>query len=97
MKPAASRPLCLQHLEALGKAPGALRHEGGISSASRPQKYTCDEAALYAVKFRENQHRDGKGIFTEEVVARVGRLIGAPVARVELVRVSEELTNTLRS
>jgi hypothetical protein len=46
----------------------------GLQTATRPQKFTCDDNGLYAVKFAENKHGDGKGIFTEHVVALAGRL-----------------------
>ena len=69
----------------------ALRHEGGIPTATQPQKYACDDASLYLVKFCENGHGNGHGIFAEEVVALAGRLIGAPVPQVDLVHVSNEL------
>src|SRR5437879_5663305 len=69
----------------------ATAHEGGISTASCPQKYKCSDNRLYAVKFKQNNHGDGKAIFNEQAVAALGGLIGAPVAAVELVRVSQAL------
>lgn len=72
-----------------------LRHEGDGPSASRPQRYLCDDGAVYSVKFRENQHGDGRGIFAEQVVSLGGRLLGAPVAQVDLVHVSEDLVAQL--
>jgi hypothetical protein len=74
----------------------AIRHEGGIGTASSPQKFLCDDNALYAVKFSGNNHGDGKAIFTEQVVGLAGKLIGAPVAAVELVEVASALTDALR-
>lgn len=58
----------------------AITHAGGFTSATRPQKFICDNGELYVVKFSGNNHGDGRGIFTEQVVALAGRLIGAPVA-----------------
>src|SRR5712691_1419694 len=74
------------------------RHDGGLGTASKPQKFICDNEDLYLVKFTQNQHGDGRAIFTEQVVGRVGVLIGAPVAHVALVEVPApiiaELLNT---
>jgi hypothetical protein len=64
---------------------------GGLTSASRPQKLRCDDGNLYAVKFRSNPYGNGRAIFTEQVVALLGQLIGAPVPEVRLVRVTDEL------
>jgi hypothetical protein len=47
------------------------------------------------VKFRENAHGDGRGIFNEQVVALAARLIGAPVPHVELVDVAQALVDGL--
>jgi len=69
----------------------AITHAGGFTSATRPQKFICDNGELYVVKFKENMHGDGRGLFTEQVVAIAGRLIGAPVADVELVEVAHPL------
>jgi len=74
----------------------AIRHDGGLTSASKPQKFTCDDNELYAVKFLQNQHGNGRAIFNEQVVALTGRLIGAPVPVVELVEVSPALADALR-
>jgi len=68
---------------------------GGLTSASRPQKLRCDDGNLYAVKFRGNPYGNGRAIFTEQVVAVLGRLIGAPVPDVRLVRVTDELLSLL--
>lgn len=73
----------------------AQRHDRGLTSASRPQLFQCDDGNLYAVKFRNNQHGDGRAIFTEQVVGLLGRLIGAPVPEVRLVNVTAELLASL--
>jgi hypothetical protein len=69
----------------------AKRFDGGLPSASKPQKFICDDQLLYAVKFAQNAHGDGHGIFSEQLVGRAGRLIGAPVPEVALVEVSAAL------
>lgn len=73
----------------------ATRHGGGIDTATKPQKFTCDDNRLYAVKFIQNEHGDGKGAFNEQVIGTIGALIGAPVAPVELVRVPQQLIDEL--
>jgi hypothetical protein len=69
----------------------ARRFDGGLPSASKPQKFICDDDLLYAVKFTQNAHGDGHGIFSEQLVGRAGGLIGAPVPDVALVEVSAGL------
>lgn len=74
------------------------RHDGGIPTATRPQKVFCGEKEeLYAVKFAQNTHGDGRGIFTEQLVARLGQLLSAPVPEVALVEVSVELNDVIRA
>src|SRR6266702_4238299 len=73
----------------------AQRYAGGLTSASRPQKFECDDGNLYAVKFRGNPHGNGRAIFTEQVVGLLGRLVGAPVPEVRLVSVTAELLASL--
>jgi hypothetical protein len=75
----------------------ATRHDGGIGSASKPQKFKCSDNRLYAVKFKQNTHGDGKGIFNEQVATALGQLLGAPVAPVELVRISQGLADELNA
>ncbi len=75
----------------------ATRHGGGIPSATCPQKFVCDDNRLYAVKFKENGHGDGRGIFNEQVVALLGALLGAPVAFVALVQVPQALVDELNA
>jgi hypothetical protein len=67
------------------------KHIESLNSASKPQKFQCDDSALYAVKFLGNPDGNGRAIFTEQVTALLGRLIGAPVAEVRLVRITAEL------
>lgn len=49
------------------------------------------------MKFAQNQHGDGKAIFTEQIVAGLGRLLGAPVADVALVQLPEALVDELNA
>lgn len=63
-------------------------------SASAPQKFECgDDDDLYAVKFRNNKHGDGRALVAEHVAGRCGALIGAPVAEVALINVGEHLVS----
>jgi hypothetical protein len=74
----------------------AVEHAGGIGTATNPQKFYCGERKeLYVVKFAQNGHGDGRGIFTEQVVALLAALLEAPVPRVELVNVSQSLIDLL--
>ena len=75
----------------------AKRHDGGLTTASRPQKFTCeeDENELWLVKLAGNTHGGGKGIFNEQVAGLAGRLLAAPVAGVALVRVPQALAEAL--
>lgn len=73
----------------------AQRHDGGLGSATRPQKFTCSDDALYAVKFIQNNHGDGRGVFNEQVVALCGALIDAPVPRVEAIEVPASIAAAL--
>jgi len=69
----------------------AQEHIERLQSASKPQKFRCDDGELYAVKFLGNPDGDGRAIFTEQITALLGRLIGAPVPEVRLVSVTAEL------
>lgn len=73
----------------------AVRHEGSWGSACKPQRFTCDDGALYSVKFIQNRHGDGRGAFNEQVVALCGELIGAPVPPVRLVEMPSALTDVM--
>jgi hypothetical protein len=73
----------------------AREHQGGHQTASRPQRFRCDDGQTYSVKFMQNQHGDGRAIFTEQVIGLLGALLGALVAPVELVRVPDELAAAL--
>jgi hypothetical protein len=64
---------------------------GSLTSASQPQKFRCDDGRLYAVKFRNNGHGDGRAIFTEQVVGLLAQHIDAPVPEVRPVQVTGEL------
>jgi hypothetical protein len=73
----------------------AVQFVESLPSASRPQKFVCDDGCLYAVKFRNNLHGDGRAIFTEQVVARIGGAIGAAVPKVKVAIVEASLLGTL--
>src|SRR5260370_27258099 len=63
----------------------AQRHIKALPGGSQAQLFECDDGECYAVKFRGTPHGDGHGIFTEQVVALLGRLIDAPVPAVRLI------------
>jgi hypothetical protein len=69
----------------------AQQHIRALPGGSRAQLFRCDDGALYAVKFRNNPHGDGRSLFTEQVVALLGKRIGAAVPDVRLVSVTAEL------
>jgi Family of unknown function (DUF6338) len=46
---------------------------------------------LYAVKFRNNKHGDGRALVVENLTGRCGELIGAPVGEVAVIEVNESL------
>jgi hypothetical protein len=73
------------------------RHDGGLTTATRPQKIVCEDEALYAVKLSQNGHGDGRGIFSEQVVGRLGQLIMAPTAEVILINVPADLIEEIRA
>ena len=61
-------------------------------SASRPQKFLAgEEQTLYSVKFRNNRHGNGRALVAEHMAGSIGTGIGAPVAPVALIRVSQGL------
>jgi hypothetical protein len=69
----------------------AMEHVESLGSASAPQKIRCDDGHLYAVKFRTNGYGNGRAIFAEHVVPRLGALVGAPIPEVALVSVTADL------
>jgi len=61
-------------------------------SASKPQKFlTGDDKELFAVKFRNNRHGDGRALAAEHLAGSLGLAIMAPVASVALIHVSQDL------
>ncbi|MFY9556605.1 MAG: hypothetical protein WAV20_16060 [Blastocatellia bacterium] len=75
----------------------ATQYDSFINTASKPHKLVCDDGSRYAVKFINNPHGDGKAIATEQIVALAGALIDAPVPRVDLIQVSDDLVNIIKS
>jgi hypothetical protein len=69
---------------------GVTLHVRGIGTRSRPQLYMCDDGEFYFVKFAQNPHGNGIGIFNEHVVSAAASLLGAPVPGGALVDVSED-------
>jgi hypothetical protein len=71
--------------------PVVAREDAGraAESASRPQKLLCgDSSDLYAVKFSNNEHGDGRALVAECAAGLLGAKLGAPVAEVALVEVT---------
>ncbi len=58
-------------------------------SASRPAALICDDGDTYVVKGPQTAHT----AFNDQLVARLGTLIGAPVGRPSIVEVSQALIN----
>jgi hypothetical protein len=75
----------------------ATQYDSYIDTASKPHKLICDDGSPYSVKFINNPHGDGKAIATEQIVALAGDLIDAPVPRVDLISVSDELVNLIKT
>jgi hypothetical protein len=69
----------------------AVTFHGRISSFSRPARVTCDDGNVYIVKGRQNgRGRElNRALVNDHVVGRLGMLLGAAVADVALVDVSE--------
>jgi hypothetical protein len=62
------------------------------SSASSPQRFGCGEDdQLYAIEFRNNAHGDGRALVAEHLAGRCGSLLGAPVAEIAVISVSNDL------
>jgi len=59
------------------------------NSYSKPALLECDDKKKYWVKFKSA----GRSIVAEQIVARLGVLIKAPMARTSLINVSQELIN----
>jgi len=74
-------------------AQGLIR---SLRGGSHAHLFKCDDDRCYAVKFRGNPHGNGRGIFNEQVVALIGKLIGAPVPEVRRVTVTAEPLASLR-
>ncbi len=71
----------------LGQPLAAVTFHRVFGTASRPVLMTCDNGAEFVIKGMTHD----RTLVTEQIVGRLGRVIGAPVATVELVFVSPEL------
>jgi hypothetical protein len=60
-------------------------------SASQPIDLKCGDGNLYVVKALRSDIRQGRMMFNDQIVARLGRLIGAPVADVGLIDIPKQL------
>jgi hypothetical protein len=66
-----------------------------IKTASEPLVLRAEDRALYAVKLVTNAYGDGHALFLEQVVARLGALLGAPVPPVTTIAVDAELAEVI--
>jgi hypothetical protein len=60
-------------------------------TASHPVYVVCDDSKTYVVKPLRNDAEQGRMLFTDQIVARFGGLIGVAVPRVSLVTISQAL------
>jgi hypothetical protein len=61
------------------------------SSASAPVDVGCSDGKTYVVKGLRNDSAQGRMIFNDQVIARFGQLLSAPVAEVALIEISQAL------
>jgi hypothetical protein len=61
------------------------------SSASQPVDVRCSDSNIYVLKALRNDVKQGRMMFNDHIVARLGAMIGAPVPAAALVTVSQEL------
>lgn len=73
------------------KAVGASTFLHRRTSASQPVDLACDDGKTYVVKAMLKARNQGRMLFNDQVIARLGALISAPVADVALIEVSREL------
>lgn len=70
----------------------AIRYISGRPSYSSPRLVVCDNGKNYYIKgMVSNRPLLGRALVSEQVVGRIGLLIGAPVANVELVELPHDL------
>jgi hypothetical protein len=60
-------------------------------TASHPVYLECDDGKTYVVKPVRNDTDQGRMLFSDQIVARFGALMGAAVPRVSLVTISQTL------
>src|SRR5438477_3698327 len=60
-------------------------------TASHPVYLACDDSKTYVVKPLRKYADQGRMLFTDQIVARFGTLIGAAVPRVSLITISQTL------
>ena len=61
------------------------------SSASQPVDIKCADGNIYVVKALRNDVSQGRMMFNDHVIARLGSLIEAPVAEVALINIPQSL------
>jgi hypothetical protein len=84
--------------ELLKKATGREKTAAAVTfvrrradTASHPVYVVCDDSKTYVVKPLRNDAEQGRMLFTDQIIARFGGLIGAAVPRVSLVTISQAL------
>lgn len=58
---------------------------------SRPAEFRCSDGNSYVLKALCHDRAIGRAIYNDQVIARLGRLLAAPVGEVELVQLDSEL------
>jgi hypothetical protein len=61
------------------------------STASQPVDLECSDGKSYVVKALRNDAQQGRMMFNDQVIARFGKALNAPVADVALVIIAQEL------
>lgn len=61
------------------------------SSASQPVDIKCADGNIYVVKALRNDSPQGRMMFNDHVIARLGALISAPVAEVALINIPQAM------
>jgi hypothetical protein len=72
-----------------------ILHPRQLNGTSRAVVLECADGFKYAVKaIRTDRPTLARMIFTEHVIGRVGRLLGAPIPEIALISISQELIDS---
>lgn len=75
-------------------APPLVRAETFVhvwNTYSGPAEFKCSDGLSYVLKALRSDREIGRAIFNDQVIARLGALLGAPVGQVSIVDLSREL------